>query len=51
LGAAHASPQDTCERVGDVVAHALEELTRLKPDELIRRRYERFRALGVFEER
>jgi acetyl-CoA carboxylase carboxyl transferase subunit alpha len=50
LGGAHASPQDACERVGDVVAHALEELTRLKPEELLRKRYERFRALGVYEE-
>jgi len=51
LGGAHASPQDACERVGDVVAHALEELTRLKPEELTRNRYDRFRALGVYEER
>jgi acetyl-CoA carboxylase carboxyl transferase subunit alpha len=51
LGAAHANPDETCERVGDVIAHALDELIRLKPEELIRSRYDRFRALGAFEER
>ena len=51
LGAAHANPEEACERVGDVVAHALEELAPVDPDELVRGRYERFRALGVFEER
>jgi len=51
LGAAHAHPEEACEQVGDVVAHALDELTRMKPDDLIRARYNRFRALGAFEER
>ncbi len=51
LGAAHANPDEACERVGDVVEHALDELTPMKPEDLIRGRYNRFRALGVFEER
>ncbi len=51
LGAAHANAKEACERVGDVIAHALDELTRQQPEELIRSRYERFRALGAFEER
>lgn len=51
LGGAHAHLEETCERVGDVLQHALDELSPLKPDELIRARYDRFRALGAFEER
>lgn len=50
LGAAHANPDETCERVGDVIAHALDELTPMQPEDLIRSRYDRFRALGEFED-
>lgn len=50
LGGAHTDPAETCRRVGDAVAAALSELERLRPEELVDRRYERFRSLGVFEE-
>jgi acetyl-CoA carboxylase carboxyl transferase subunit alpha len=50
LGGAHTDPAETCRRVGDAVAAALSDLERLRPEELVDRRYERFRSLGVFEE-
>ncbi len=51
LGGAHADPEAACREVGEVIAQALDELVRLSPEELIRTRYDRFRALGAFEER
>lgn len=51
LGGAHADPEETCKRVGDAVGAALDELCKLSPEELIRGRHDRFRSLGVFEER
>lgn len=51
LGGAHASAEEAAERVGDVIAQALEELSPIEPEKLIRARYDRFRALGAFEER
>ena len=51
LGGAHASVSEICQRVGDKLAAALEELDPLTPDQLVQQRYDRFRALGVFEER
>jgi acetyl-CoA carboxylase carboxyl transferase subunit alpha len=49
-GGAHTDPQATCRRVGDTIAKSLEELSRLNPQELIARRYDKFRALGVYDE-
>ena len=49
-GGAHTDPVATCRRVGDVVDAALRELERMKPEDLIARRYQKFRALGVYEE-
>jgi acetyl-CoA carboxylase carboxyl transferase subunit alpha len=37
--------------VGQAIRKHLAELSRLKGKELIERRYQRFRALGVFAER
>ncbi len=51
LGGAHADIPETCRRVGEQLAVALEELCSLTPDQLVQQRYDRFRALGVFEER
>ncbi len=50
VGGAHAAPEETCRRVGDALEEALNELVRLKPTELVRDRYRKFRALGVFVE-
>jgi acetyl-CoA carboxylase carboxyl transferase subunit alpha len=49
-GGAHTDPAAACERVGDVIERALGELSRLSKDELIARRYDKFRALGVYDE-
>ncbi|HTQ79301.1 MAG TPA: acetyl-CoA carboxylase carboxyltransferase subunit alpha [Thermoanaerobaculia bacterium] len=50
LGGAHTDPAETCRRVGERLQSALGELTRLRPDELVAQRYQRFRALGVYDE-
>jgi acetyl-CoA carboxylase carboxyl transferase subunit alpha len=49
LGGAHTDHRETARRVGDTVDQALIELEALSPEELLARRYDRFRALGVFE--
>jgi acetyl-CoA carboxylase carboxyl transferase subunit alpha len=49
-GGAHTDPAATCLRVGEVVERALNELSRLAPGELLARRYDKFRALGVYDE-
>ncbi len=51
LGGAHTDPALTCERVGDAVEKALDELSGLGREELIADRYAKFRALGAIEER
>jgi acetyl-CoA carboxylase carboxyl transferase subunit alpha len=48
-GGAHTDPAEACRRVGETLAASLAELERLPPDELTALRYQRFRALGVFE--
>jgi acetyl-CoA carboxylase carboxyl transferase subunit alpha len=50
LGGAHTDPEATCRRVGDTLETSLRELERLPPHELIGRRYEKFRSLGVYDE-
>ncbi len=50
LGGAHTDHEEMARRVGNVVDDALLELEALPPDEIVTQRYERFRALGVFEE-
>jgi acetyl-CoA carboxylase carboxyl transferase subunit alpha len=49
-GGAHTDPEGMCRKVGDVLNKALDELARLNPQELTARRYDKFRALGVFDE-
>jgi acetyl-CoA carboxylase carboxyl transferase subunit beta len=49
-GGAHTDPEAACRRVGDVLERALNDLQRLPTKELIARRYEKFRALGAFDE-
>jgi len=49
-GGAHTDAAAACERVGDVIERALGELSRLSGHELIARRYDKFRALGVYDE-
>ena len=49
-GGAHTDPGATCRRVGDVIERALDELLRLSTQELLARRYEKFRSLGAHDE-
>ncbi len=49
-GGAHTDALTTCLRVGDVIEGALKELERLDIRELLSRRYQKFRALGAFDE-
>ncbi len=49
-GGAHTDALATCLRVGDVVEGALKELERLDTRDLLARRYQKFRALGAFDE-
>jgi acetyl-CoA carboxylase carboxyl transferase subunit alpha len=50
LGGAHADPEETCRRVGDEIAAALDALVDRPVDELLRDRHARYRDLGVFNE-
>jgi acetyl-CoA carboxylase carboxyl transferase subunit alpha len=50
LGGAHTDPEATCRRVGETIAAALGELERLTVNELLARRYQRFRSLGALDE-
>jgi acetyl-CoA carboxylase carboxyl transferase subunit alpha len=50
LGGAHTDPAETCRRVGEVIAGALDELAPERPEELVAKRYRRFRKLGAYEE-
>ncbi len=49
LGGAHKYPEETVARVGKAVREELMTLYALSPDELVRQREARFRALGRFE--
>jgi len=49
-GGGHTDPAETCRRVGERIEAALGELERLRPDELVAQRYQRFRSLGVYDE-
>ena len=51
LGGAHADPEETCLRVGDAIESSLDDLCEQEPASLISARYDRFRRLGVFDER
>jgi acetyl-CoA carboxylase carboxyl transferase subunit alpha len=49
LGAAHRDPQTTALSVRTAVLQQLDELCAMSPDALREQRYQRFRAIGVFE--
>ncbi len=50
IGGAHVDPSWMANRLGDVLEQALDELEKLPTDELLDRRYRRFRRIGVYEE-
>ncbi|MBM4195193.1 MAG: acetyl-CoA carboxylase carboxyltransferase subunit alpha [Gemmatimonadetes bacterium] len=49
-GGAHADPEATAKALHDALLRNVDELRRLKPDKLVRRRREKFLKLGAFEE-
>jgi acetyl-CoA carboxylase carboxyl transferase subunit alpha len=50
VGGAHADHEAMAKTLHDTLAHHLEELRRLKPEKLVRRRREKFLRMGVFDE-
>ncbi len=50
LGGAHTDTAETCRRVGEVIGGALDELAGERAEELVAKRYRRFRNLGAYEE-
>jgi acetyl-CoA carboxylase carboxyl transferase subunit alpha len=50
-GGAHRDPEAAARSLLTVIARHLGELRRLSPDELLARRYAKFRSMGVFAER
>jgi acetyl-CoA carboxylase carboxyl transferase subunit alpha len=49
-GGAHANQEVTAEAVGEALLRNLDELRRLKPDKLVRRRREKYLRMGQFQE-
>ncbi len=50
LGAAHRDPHSAAHTLEQFISKTLRELGKLKIDDLLERRYEKFRAMGQFEE-
>jgi acetyl-CoA carboxylase carboxyl transferase subunit alpha len=50
VGGAHANHEQTAAALQDALQKQLEELRKLKPDKLVRRRREKFLRMGQFEE-
>jgi acetyl-CoA carboxylase carboxyl transferase subunit alpha len=50
LGGAHADPDQAAENLRGPIAAALKELAEVPPEELVRRRYDKFRGMGIFTE-
>jgi acetyl-CoA carboxylase carboxyl transferase subunit alpha len=50
LGGAHHDPQKMSQTVKESIQRHLKELSSLKKDELLQRRYEKFRSIGVVQE-
>lgn len=48
LGGAHRGPEDTAFNLKKVVLEAVDELEKISTEELIEKRYEKFRQMGVF---
>ncbi len=50
LGGAHRDPQAAANALKQYISKTLKELKRFKTDNLLERRYEKFRRIGEFEE-
>jgi acetyl-CoA carboxylase carboxyl transferase subunit alpha len=48
LGAAHRNPEETAQNLATWIGKTLRDLRRLKPESLLRRRYDRWRKIGSF---
>ncbi len=49
LGGAHTNPQEAAQRLGDLLWKQWEAIKNLPADQLVERRYQKFRAMGFFE--
>jgi acetyl-CoA carboxylase carboxyl transferase subunit alpha len=47
-GGAHRDPRLTAENLGGAIRRQLADLRQLTPEQLVRQRYQKFRAIGVF---
>lgn len=50
LGGAHREPQEMADRIKKAIVSSIDEFSKLSPDELIKRRYNKYRKIGVFGE-
>ena len=50
LGGAHRDFETTANRIGDSIDRTLKKLSKLSGKELVEKRYQKFRSMGVFEE-
>lgn len=50
LGGAHRNPQQTADNIKESLLHNLKDLSRIPKDELIDKRYDKFRKIGVVSE-
>jgi acetyl-CoA carboxylase carboxyl transferase subunit alpha len=50
LGGAHRDPAQTLNNLKEAIVKALKEFEKVPPDKLLRRRYEKFRKMGKFQE-
>ncbi len=50
FGGAHRNPKEAAGHLGQAVVEAFEELSQVAPDDLVGRRVEKFRRMGVWEE-
>ncbi len=50
LGGAHRHPGETAESIKKVLISTLNELAALTPEKLLEKRYDKYRAIGVFKE-
>jgi acetyl-CoA carboxylase carboxyl transferase subunit alpha len=50
LGGAHRDPKAVSQSIKEAITAGLDELGKLTPDELLERRYRKYREIGFFEE-
>ncbi|MDP8299665.1 MAG: acetyl-CoA carboxylase carboxyltransferase subunit alpha [Candidatus Tantalella remota] len=50
LGGAHRNPEETAENIKKTILDNLEELNRFSADEIVEKRYQKFRNMGVYRE-